>query len=104
MNEIALFFTGALLCNAIPHLAAGLRGETFPTPFAKPHGVGPSSPMVNFLWGSLNLAIGLTILSLHPVTDPFTLDAGFIAAGFLLLGAAMSYRFGKVREGQATRG
>lgn len=47
MTETALFFAGALLCNAIPHLAAGL-----------------------------------------------------IAAGFLILGSAMSYRFGKVREGK----
>jgi len=97
MTEIALFFAGAFLCNAIPHLAAGLRGEPFPTPFAKPHGVGPSSPLANFLWGSLNLAIGLVLLSRHPIAELFSEEAGLVAAGFLLLGAAMSYRFGKVR-------
>jgi hypothetical protein len=51
MDYIASFFAGAFLCNCIPHLACGLRGETFPTPFANPRGKGPSAPMVNFLWG-----------------------------------------------------
>lgn len=104
MTEIVLFLVGALLCNAIPHLAAGLRGEPFPTPFAKPSGVGLSSPLLNFVWGSFNLAVGLILLSRHPVPELFSEEAGLVAAGFLLLGAAMSYRFGKVREGQATRG
>ena len=104
MTEIALFFAGALLCNAIPHLAAGTRGEPFPTPFAKPHGVGLSSPPVNFFWGSLNLAIGVILLSLHPLPDPISLDSGVFAAGFLLIGAYTSYHFGKVRAGQAMRG
>ncbi|WP_212741939.1 hypothetical protein, partial [Sphingomonas sp. 1F27F7B] len=30
MAYLVLFLGGALLCNAIPHLAAGLRGEPFP--------------------------------------------------------------------------
>ena len=32
---IANFAAGALLCNCIPHLTAGLRGERFPSPFGK---------------------------------------------------------------------
>jgi hypothetical protein len=36
MNYVAPFFLGAFFCNAIPHLANGLRGEPFQTPFAKP--------------------------------------------------------------------
>ena len=40
LNYIALFFAGAFLCNAIPHLVAGLQGQPFPSPFAKPPGRG----------------------------------------------------------------
>lgn len=98
MTEIALFFAGALLCNAIPHLTAGLRGEPFPTPFAKPHGVGKSSPLVNFVWSCLNLAVGLFLLSLHPLPDMISLESGAFIAGFLLLGVFSSVHFGKVRR------
>ena len=100
MTEIALFFAGALLCNAIPHLTAGLRGEPFPTPFAKPHGVGMSSPLINVIWGSFNLGVSLVLLSLHPLPEVISLDSGVFAAGFLLLGIYASYHFGKVRAGQ----
>ncbi len=66
MTYLLLFLAGALLCNAIPHLAAGLRGEPFPTPFAKPRGVGLSPPLVNFLWGLLNLVVGLWLAAERP--------------------------------------
>lgn len=45
MIHLAPFFAGAFLCNALPHLAAGLQGRPFPTPFATPHGVGDSPPL-----------------------------------------------------------
>ena len=51
LPNVGNFFAGAFLCNAIPHLASGLKGETFPTPFATPRGVGNSSAMLNFFWG-----------------------------------------------------
>ena len=49
MAYLWMFLAGALLCNSIPHLAAGLRGEPFPTPFGRPPGEGKSPPLVNFL-------------------------------------------------------
>ena len=63
MNYAATFLAGAFLCNCIPHLGAGLQGIPFPTPFAKPRGIGNSSPLVNFLWGVFNLCVGLYLLS-----------------------------------------
>ncbi|RDJ19628.1 hypothetical protein DWF00_02020 [Bosea caraganae] len=97
MDYIGLFFAGAFLCNAIPHLTAGLRGEVFPTPFAKPRGKGPSSPLINFLWGALNLLVGLALLARYPVAVDF--DPAFIAfaAGALAIGLYLSIHFGKVR-------
>jgi hypothetical protein len=101
MIYLALFLAGALLCNAIPHLAAGLQGAPFPTPFARPRGIGPSSPFVNFLWGGLNLVAGLAILAWHPVTLGANLDCLAIGAGALLLGTYASHHFGKVRKNRA---
>jgi hypothetical protein len=100
MSLLALFFAGAFLLNAIPHLAAGLMGQGFPTPFAKPSGIGFSSPLVNFVWGTGNLVVGLILLDRHPVPGVFSLEAGAMLAGFVLLGLYCSRHFGKVREGK----
>ena len=97
MNDIALFFAGAFLCNCIPHLSAGLQGVPFPTPFAKPRGVGNSSPLLNFLWGAGNLVAGLALLASHPIVVGANQDCLAIAAGALVIGTYMSRHFGKVR-------
>jgi drug/metabolite transporter (DMT)-like permease len=79
-----------------------LRGETFPTPFAKPRGKGPSAPTVNFLWGAFNLLVGVYLLSRHPVTVGF--EPGFLAlvAGALAIGIYLSLHFGKVRRDRSS--
>ncbi len=97
MNIVALFFAGAFLCNCIPHLAAGLRGEPFPSPFATPRGVGDSSPLVNFLWGAANLIVGLALLTRHQASFGLNLESLAFAAGALLLGVYVSRHFGAVR-------
>lgn len=51
VHDLADFGAGLFLCNCLPHLAAGLQGQPFPSPFSKPRGVGNSSPLVNVLWG-----------------------------------------------------
>ena len=102
MDYLAAFFAGAFLCNCIPHLACGLRGELFPTPFGKPRGKGPSSPLMNFLWGTFNVLVGLFLLSRHPVA--VELSSGFVAltAGALATGIYLSLHFGKVRQDRAS--
>jgi len=99
MVWVLLFLAGALLCNSIPHLAAGLRGEPFPTPFARPRGVGYSSPVTNFLWGTINLAGGIALLlwRLRPVLLGATAAAA--AAGWLAIGLYLARHFGAVRNG-----
>lgn len=96
MRLIALFFVGAFLCNCIPHLVAGLQGSKFPTPFAKPRGVGKSSALVNFIWGAANLLTGLTILARRPMQLGANFECLALVAGALVLGVYLSYRFGKV--------
>jgi len=98
MDYLASFFAAAFLCNCIPHLACGLRGEPFPTPFANPRGKGPSTFIMNFLWGAFNLPVALYLLSKHPVTVSF--EPGFLALvfGALAIGFYLSLHFGKAEE------
>jgi hypothetical protein len=97
MNYAAIFFAGAFLCNCIPHLCAGLQGMPFPTPFAKPRGIGNSPPLVNFLWGALNLCAGLYLLSRQPVMIGPNSGSFALIAGGLAVGAYLSLHFGRVR-------
>ena len=93
---VANFFAGLFLCNAVPHLVSGLRGEHFPTPFAHPPGRGPSSPLVNFLWGFANLMVGLMLLQWRPVGWQFGPSFLCFALGLLLMGLLLAFHFGRV--------
>ncbi|XHS78353.1 hypothetical protein ACFJGW_22000 [Burkholderiaceae bacterium UC74_6] len=101
LSCIGQFFAGAFLCNAIPHLAAGLQGRAFPTPFAKPRGAGDSSPLVNVLWGVFNAVVGVMLIARSPFIVGPTLGFGLVVVGALVLGVYLSLRFGKV---QAAKG
>ncbi len=103
MHFVALFFTGAFLCNCLPHLCSGLCGAPFPSPFAKPRGVGDSSPLVNFLWGFANLLAGLALLGRHPVALAPSLDMAVLLGGVLVLGTYMAVHFGKVQAAKRGR-
>jgi hypothetical protein len=95
MTIFMLLLAGVLLCNCIPHLACGLQGDVFPTPFAKPRGVGNSPPLVNFLWGAANLGLGVFFLTRWL---PFAAaELGLLAAfaGFLAAGIFMSLHFAR---------
>ena len=96
MHIVASFFAGVFLCNCIPHLIAGLQGKGFPSPFAKPHGVGFSSPLVNFLWGSLNLIAGIVLLQSASIEPGLNVDFVVVLIGWLALGCFAALHFGKV--------
>jgi len=98
MDYVAQFFAGAFLCNCVPHLVCGLQGSSFPTPFAKPHGVGMSSPVVNFAWGLLNLIVGLVLLSNWPVRVGLNTSFLILLLGVGVLGVYSSIHFGKVQR------
>jgi hypothetical protein len=102
-DVLALFFAGAFLCNCIPHLVAGLRGELFPTPFARPRGVGNSPPWVNTLWGLFNLLVGVGLLAGHPVTLGFNIGCAALVLGAWVLGMYLSVHFGKVQRDRRTQ-
>jgi len=98
LSCVADFFAGAFLCNSLPHLVSGLQGAPFPSPFAKPPGIGDSSPLVNVLWGAFNLFAGILLLSRNPVMIGLSLEFAALVAGFLALGVQLSLHFGKVRQ------
>ncbi len=97
LGYVLSFVAGALLCNGIPHLLSGLRGDPFPSPFATPSGVGNSRPVVNVLWGFGNGLAG-ALLALHwmPHYVSPREDALFVA-GFLAMALFCAHHFGKVR-------
>jgi hypothetical protein len=97
---IADIGAGLFLCNCIPHLAAGLQGRPFPTPFARPPGFGNSSPLANFLWGLFNVLAGTLLLSYAPFAVGFNLSFMLFTLGGLVLGIYLSGHFGAVRQGR----
>jgi len=98
---VAYFFGGVFLVNSVPHFTNGVSGRRFPTPFASPLGKGQSSPTVNVLWGTLNLAIGYLLVgrvgdfNLHRTSDVLALGAGG-----LLMAVLLAWLFGSFYGGQ----
>ena len=93
MTIFMLLLAGLLLCNCIPHLASGLQGDVFPTPFATPRGIGNSPPLVNFLWGAANLGLGVFLLTHWLPAGAAGLSA--VCVGFLAAGTFCSLHFAR---------
>jgi hypothetical protein len=99
---ISYFFGGAFLTNAIPHFVAGVMGEPFQSPFAKPPGKGLSTSTVNVLWGFFNLVVGYFLIfhvgsfDLH-ATDHIV----SLGLGALLFGLMLARVFGRLHGGSA---
>ncbi len=102
LDYLLVFLAGALLCNAIPHLAAGLRGERFPTPFAKPRGVGLSSPVLNMLWGLANLGAGAALAG-RAFGLGFDPRMVALLAGMAAIGLYLASHFGKGRTARGVQ-
>ena len=99
-HDVAYFFGGAFLTNAVPHFASGVMGRSFQTPFAKPPGVGLSSSTVNVLWGWLNLAMAYVLLCRVGSFDLRSTEQAAVAGAGMLLTALMTGRhFGRFHGG-----
>jgi hypothetical protein len=61
-HDIAYFFGGAFLANAIPHFVSGVTGHPFQSPFATPPGQGLSPAWINVVWGATNLVFAYLLL------------------------------------------
>jgi hypothetical protein len=95
------FLSGVFLANGVPHFVHGISGQPFQSPFAKPPGVGESSPLSNVLWGFGNLVAGALLLHFFWPTGE-VVWGGWIAvsAGALSISIQLSLHFGKVRAGR----
>lgn len=102
--EIAYFFGGVFLANALPHYIAGLMGRAMQSPFAKPRGEGYSTSLTNVLWGFLNLIAAYVLLvrvgdfDIHNIAH-----VGAAGLGMLLIGIQLSLHFGKFNGGNAAK-
>ncbi len=97
---VAYFFGGIFLTNAVPHVASGLMGRPFQSPFAKPPGQGLSSSRVNFFWGFANLVVGWVLVARVGAFDPR--NAWHVAAlgvGSFAIGAYCARHFGRFHGG-----
>jgi hypothetical protein len=100
VHYVALFFGGAFLFNAVPHLAAGVMGRPFQSPFATPRGEGLSSSTVNVLWGFLNLAVAWWLLVRVSDLDLREWDRVLVAGvGGLLISLFAARHFGRFHGG-----
>ena len=91
---MAHFFGGVFLINAVPHLASGLRGQAFRTPFVGLHGGNTSSPIMNVVWGWLNALAGVLLLGyVGPARIADMADLASIALGALLTGVLLAWYF-----------
>jgi hypothetical protein len=97
---LAWFFAGAFLTNSLPHLAQGLSGNRFQTPFASPPGVGESSARLNMIWGFANVAAGGALLhACFPPELPPPCGLCLTALiGGVVMGLRLSTHFSKVRS------
>ena len=101
---VSYFFGGALLSNALPHFVAGVMGEPFQSPFAKPPGQGLSSSTVNVLWGFLNLVVGyLLICRVGDFDLRSSSDAVSLALGILAIGLFSARLFGRFHGGNTQK-
>jgi hypothetical protein len=93
------FLGGALLANGVPHFVHGVSGAPFQSPFAKPPGVGESSPLVNVLWGFGNLVVGFVLL--HYFWPVNAVGWVLLGVGALAISIQLALHFGKVRAGKS---
>ena len=83
LNLIAAFAAGFFVCFAIPHLCSGLQGIPFRNL------LGKSTPLINFIIGTLSLFLGLLLLAERRFYFDINICSllfwvAFILTGFLL--------------------
>ena len=95
------FVAALFLANGVPHFVQGISGHWFQSPFASPPGVGESSPVINVLWGFINLAIGFALLfNFAPKGADVLVEWAFVGLGTLLISLFCARHFGRVRSGR----
>src|SRR6201996_1676783 len=101
-HDLAYFFGGIFLANAIPHFVSGTMGRPFQSPFAKPPGKGLSSSTVNVLWGFFNAVVGyLLVVRVGDFDLRSIRDVLALAVGALLISLHLARHFGQFHGGNS---
>ncbi len=98
-HDLAYFWGGAFLANAIPHVVSGVTGHPFQSPFAHPPGEGLSPAWVNVLWGSMNLVFAYLLARVGDFRFRRWRHVGAAGAGFLAMAVMLSRTFGRFYGG-----
>src|ERR1700726_4083499 len=102
LHDLAYFFGGVFLANAVPHYVSGMMGRPFQSPFAKPPGEGLSSSTVNVLWGFFNAVAGyLLVVRVGSFELRSTTNVLALGVGVLLISLQMARHFGRFNGGNA---
>ncbi len=97
---VAHFFAGIFLANSVPHFVHGISGERFQSPFAKPPGVGESSPLVNVIWGLFNFGVGYVLMfGVGEFSFGFTTPVLMAGIGAVVVSLFLAAHFGRVKGG-----
>jgi hypothetical protein len=97
LDYLAYFFGGVFLTNVVPHFVNGVSGRSFPSPFARPPGVGLSSPVVNVAWALANLVIAYLLVCRVGAFDlRDTGDAIAFGLGVAIFALLIAQRFGRL--------
>jgi hypothetical protein len=105
LHDLAYFFGGAFLANAVPHYVSGMMGRSFQSPFAKPPGKGLSSSTVNVLWGFANLVVAYFLVLRVGRFDLRAADQiASLGLGLLLMGVFAARTFGQFHGGNSPGG
>jgi hypothetical protein len=101
-HDLSCLFGGAFLANAVPHFVAGMMGQPFQSPFAKPPGKGLSSSTVNVLWGFANfVAAYLLIVRVGRFDLQATDNVAALGVGALLIALMCARVFGALHGGNS---
>ena len=103
MVYLAHFIGAVFLVNFLPHFVSGVCGRSFQSPFAKPPGIGLSSPQSNVLWGGLNFIVALLLLyKVGPFNPADTTDLVVTLAGGWLTAFFLARYFGRFHAEKTT--
>lgn len=103
-QEIAYFFGGAFLANALPHFISGMMGRALQSPFAKPRGQGYSTSLTNVIWGFVNIILSYVLLvRIGDFDIRYPAHIGAAALGAFLIALHLSRHFGKFNGGNAAK-
>ena len=94
-HYFAGFWAGMFLTNFVPHFVKGMSGDLFPSPFSKPRGIGPSSPITNVWWGLFNLFVGFLLFRVAHISMDNNLSLLIFFAGIALMSSYTARHFVK---------